>query len=414
MPTITVLATSANKRQRSDDAPASNRPSAAPSASATLDPRLLYIQGVLASQPEQLRDTIISKSLEMLDLRANIKQREENLRRFDQPLKDPKTGAIILDETGKARPFIPNSLRIKCPITASGSSANEPKMQDLLAAAKSAHEEHIAALSQYAQDVATLEIDLRKKQLRHLSFRLLEKMALAHDVVNEITTGDLPDGLALTQTERISKIVHDVLTGALPTVSTALAMVTGAELAADYCTLSLFRNTACLTKMTEPDKEFMQPTITTLKSLLPSLTCSLWEFNDTQDRTRRVDAALRKALAIPAIIDSTDMVDLTINDRSGEGTSTAPSTLSKSIIDTIRHEIKRGEARRESRLLKQLRKNTSGDGKSNHPPPTKSGHKSKNQSNSSSQNAPPETSKQTTETSAATSTTNNSQRRNKF
>eukprot|EP00956_Cyclotella_meneghiniana_P015072 scaffold22841_cov21-Cyclotella_meneghiniana.AAC.2 len=103
--------------------------SAAPPNPSNLDSRLESLKVLLATQPDELKGTIISLSKEMLNLRATIKQREESYARFDKPSLNPTTGEIMNDEAGNPLPFIPNSLRSKCPVKPSAPMANEQSEQ---------------------------------------------------------------------------------------------------------------------------------------------------------------------------------------------------------------------------------------------------------------------------------------------
>ena len=75
----------------------------------------------LASQPKKLQPTIIEIQKSMLDLLANIKQRQKSSLRFTKPVRDTKTGEVLTDENGAPKKFVPNSCRLKCPVEASSS-----------------------------------------------------------------------------------------------------------------------------------------------------------------------------------------------------------------------------------------------------------------------------------------------------
>ena len=53
-----------------------------------LDPRLEHMMGILALQPTELKDTLISKSKEKLDPVTTTKQRVEAFSRFKKPWVD--------------------------------------------------------------------------------------------------------------------------------------------------------------------------------------------------------------------------------------------------------------------------------------------------------------------------------------
>ena len=90
-----------NKRSRgNDETTATDTRRAASGSSAAvatdlaslLGPRLIPTMDLLATQPEELKGTIISRLREMLDLHATIRQGKKSHARFDKPSVDPTTG----------------------------------------------------------------------------------------------------------------------------------------------------------------------------------------------------------------------------------------------------------------------------------------------------------------------------------
>ena len=67
-----------------------------PKLKAALGDRLSSMTGVLASQPAELIDYIISSSKEMLDLAITIRQRTEALNKHEKPMVDPTTNKPLL------------------------------------------------------------------------------------------------------------------------------------------------------------------------------------------------------------------------------------------------------------------------------------------------------------------------------
>ena len=68
-----------------------------PKLKAALGDRLSSMTGVLASQPAELIDYIISSSKEMLDLAITIRQRTEALNKHEKPMVDPTTNKPLFD-----------------------------------------------------------------------------------------------------------------------------------------------------------------------------------------------------------------------------------------------------------------------------------------------------------------------------
>ena len=371
----TVSATSnTNKRRRSTDASASNpqaAPSSQPPAASTdpadaLGPRLEPLKAMLASQPDELKVLIIARSRAMLDLRDSIKRKEARLPVFDETPTDRATGAVLRDAAGNALPFIPHSLRSKCPIFSSTPLSNEPAMRAKLEEANRLHEAHLQKLAGLAKDVAELEVSLRKTQLRHNMFELLKSIALAQIITEEVRADGLPDGVVLTREERADKIAFDVLAHATIAVSTSLALPNATQLTADFSEHILFDDETCTAGMSTQDTAFNEPIVTKITTWLPLLTTTLWDHVDAREREKKVNAALKLAFRPAATAAATDMVDLTITD----GTDRTPA---ESLISMIRHEVKKDHDRSVRDLKKLLRKNSSGGAKTSAPKPTKSG-----------------------------------------
>ena len=402
-----------NKRQRADNASAS-RPnstptSGTPAASSPLDPllpRQECLRALLASQPDQLRDIIISRTREMLVLRSTIQNNETNYTKLLREEKDSTTGETLKDDDGVAIPIIPTSIRTDCKVRASRDFSNEPSVQAILEQAKSAHTAHLRVLAKHIRDLAELEIRLRKDKLRHLAFELLKSIALSHDVIAEVKH-TLPNTLTLSQEERAAKTVHEVLLKTTPAVCTALSAADSTALAADYCTYSSWRNTACNERMNDHDRAWLNPIITSTDQLFTPTITTLFESEDQRTEKQRIEARLKTVLQPKAISEATDMVDLTIAD----GNDPRPA---QALADFCNNLIQRDGRRRETNIRKALRKNSSGDGKTTPSKPIKSGRGKKNSSASRSAHQPNNSNPQTQQKPAdSASPSNNNQKRNK-
>ncbi len=280
---------SSNKRSRTTGSTATGTraayggSAADPILAPLLGSRLQPIMDLLATQPDELKGIIISRSREMLDLRVTIKQREKSHARFEKPSTDATTGAVLNDKDGNPQPFIPISLRSKCPIKASNAMNDEPLMAALLENAKQAHAEHVNKMTEYAKQASRMEISLRSRQLRHKIYNLQETIALSRLIILECSGGMPETGMKLNRDELVTKITFDVLAGAAQGIADARDKDDGAEMAEEFTKLKSFNNQAMENKMEEPDKQIMQPIITVMSTWLPRLSVDLWKEDDKKD-----------------------------------------------------------------------------------------------------------------------------------
>ena len=371
----TVPATSSKKRSRSNGASASPTPSAsgrqvtAPSAPNALPPRLEPLRAMLESQPDELKGIIISHASEMLVLRSDIKEKEMSLLEFDAPQTDPSTGSVLKDSSGNNLPFIPRSVRLKCPIAPSKPMVNEPAMIAVVEAASAAHEAHVRVLAEYAKQIAELEISLRRNQLRYMVFDLLKKIALAHDVANIVKTG-LPSGVGLNQEQRVSmSVTQALMANTIPAIAVSLGVETNTKLVEDFGAQQPARVPFGL--YTGAAVNFLKPTIELITRWLPSLTLHLFASEDKKAQERAINAAIRRTFKPAAIQKATELVDLTMTDA---------TTATSSLVDTIRHISKQCSKKERKIVQRELRKNFLGDAKASALKPTSSGAKSKKSS----------------------------------
>jgi hypothetical protein len=378
----TTEGASSNKRGRTSNvhATATTRAASGGSAAAApsdlaslLGPRLMPLMDLLATQPDELNGTIISLSREMLDLRVTIKQRMKSHARFDKPSTDA-AGKIQMDKDGNPLPFVPNSLRSKCPIKSSSQTNNDTEMKALLDAAAAIHTEYISKMIDSAKAVGQLEITLRVKQLRHKFLDLIATISLAWIVIAEVKLGGLPTALNLSRDELSTKLAFDTFVDAGPNVAAAVGVENGAKLAAEFASYKSFTPFTLEEKMSEADSEFLKPIITKMNTWLPRLSVNLWDTDDEKEATREVNAALREVLKTKALQATNDAVEDAM-DAEDEG-------LSKPLNDQIREECKKAFEKQMVSLKRQMRKNYSGDDKKSNQSskPTKNGRESKESS----------------------------------
>ena len=384
--TPTTGSATSNKRRRGGStatgttlaAITSPKPTAAENLLSTLSSRLEPIKGLLVSQPDELKGYIISKLTEMLDLRVTIKQREKSYARFDKPLTDATTGAVRHNEAGDPLPFIPNSLRSKCPIKASKQTENDTAMKKLLEDAATVNAVYQVEMTKLAKCAGKLEITLRETKLRHLLFEFVETVALAQLVVASVKGQTC--GTALTRDESKMKACYDVLNEASVRNARAVAMDTGVKLAEDYVTFRSFNNQAIESKMVEVDNEVLKAIINKMNTWLPEFSVNLWQHEDDKDQRREIDATIREALKPSAMLAANEEVEAAMDVED----ASAPS---QSVIEYIRKEQKKGMDKQMQLLKKQMRLNCSGDVKTKTPKPTNNGRNSEKNSTASSTKA---------------------------
>lgn len=381
--TPTTGSATSNKRRRgggtasgtTPTAPPGPRPTAAETLLSNLSSRLEPIKILLLSQPDELKGYIISKSTEMLDLRVTIKQREKSYARFDKPLTDATTGAVRNNEAGQPLPFIPSSLRSKCPIKASKQTDNDTTMNVLLEEAATAHARYQVDMTAFAKRAGKLEITLRETKLRHLLFEFVETIALAHLVIAEVK-GEAC-GTALNREESKKKTCYDVLNDASIRNAKAVAMDTGVKLAEDYAKLRSYDNQAIEGTMVEADNEVLKAIINKMNTWLPAFSMDLWQHEDNKDQQREINATIREALKPPAMLAANEEVEAAMDAED----ASAPS---QSVIEFIRKEQKKGMDQQLQLLKKQMRKNCSGGGEYQPLQPTGNGRESKKTSTANS------------------------------
>ena len=378
--TPTTGSATSNKRRRGggnamETTPAAitgPRSSTATTILSTLSSRLEPIKDLLVLQPDELKGHLISKSTEMLDLRVTIKQREKSYARFEKPMTDATTGAVKNNEAGEPLPFIPSSLRSKCPIKASKQTDNDTEMNKLLEEAAKTHAAYQKEMTAYAKHAGKLEITLRQTKLRHLLYELIETIAITHHII--ATVKGNTTGAALTREESKMKATYDVLTDSTPKNAVAVAMETGAKLAEEYSTLRSFDNQAIESKLKdEDDRLFIKPFVNQMNTWLPRFSVDLWDKEDDIDQQRIIDAKIREALKPPAMLSANEDVEAAMD---AEDADTPP----QSVIEFIRKEQQKGMEKQMQLLKKQMRKNCSGGGESQPLQPTDNGRKSKKHS----------------------------------
>ena len=342
---------------------------AATTIDARLGPRLAPIKPSLVSQPTELQGTIISLTKEMLETRDAIKQRKTSYARYEQPSKDPTTGNVVKDKEGNPLPFIPGALREKCPLKASTAANNDTIMAELMEDARKEHAAYIVKMTAVAKSIAAREITIREESLRSTVYKLINKIALASVIREELSVG-LPTDCAIGRPEFVGLIALAVVEGSTANFASKLGMDTvGAP--ADDCQKS---NNYPAAMPREEDMAFLTPIVTKLLTDIPNFTTVLWDLDDKKDVDRKINAEIKKELEKAAIVELTEDVE---DELDAIDLTDAPKDRLRDFIDK---RVQQGLDKKTVQFKKAMRKNSSGEAKTPTSRPTASGTKSKNNS----------------------------------
>ena len=413
-------ATRPNKRSRTNDGAISRRTTrrspdgqaAGPviiyrSTNATInDPhqlvgsRLEPIIEDLASQPKSLQTTLIEIQHSMLDKLATIKQRMKSSLRFTKPVIDPKTGKESTDEDGAPKTFVPNSCRSKCPVEASSSFKDDPRMVAKLEAAHKDHEAWKTTMSNHAKEVSWLEIEMRVEELREELFDYVTKVArtwfIMYNGKGLVPTSTLSRdewghtiayGIICSFDDTCAEFFHfysDKSNDVGPTSQDA-EMSTDDDRAGDEVSLSgsmKFGN--CYLKTTNFDleaakkksdnREGDKATITEILSktacFVHDTTIKFWNVLSDLELEKEIDAEIKRDLVPKSITAATeaaahvlDKIDL--------------ANPPKPLDDYIDKRIKAGQTKLRRELKNAQRLNCSGDARNQESTPTANGTSSK-------------------------------------
>ena len=340
----------------------------------TLGPRLAPMIGILASQPTELNEPLISKSKEMLKLIATIQQRIESSRRFDTQVVDPETNQPLLDTDGNPKPFIPNSCRAKCPVQATGLHNDDPEILGALKNADAEWEACRLKMAGFAKSVAKLEIKNRQKQLTVLVHELATTFALGLVITKQTRTS--PTGLTFDRKELATKAIYDAF-GDLPTdLANFLAIPAGDTIQGHFAKHMNFVNVDTENKITESDSQFIKCITNELHRSIPAMTIKIWQREEQLGRDRQVNSELRKAFKPKA------------QAKANRDVEEALELLTPQTRDCI-SEAARQSARAEANKIfqqqaKSLRKKYSGGVKAPTSKPIDNGRQSRNDSNNTS------------------------------
>jgi hypothetical protein len=373
-----------NKRRRTDDETPTDGeqpPSAAAAASAAaaspvVADTALYgkqfdlVEDDLASQPAELRGTIIPQMRGMLETNDTINQRTTSHGRFDKPMKDPSTGAILLDDNDQPKPFIPNNLRKQPPIVASKATKDEPRMKALTDRARQKWEAYQAEAAKDAKEASALEITIRVEKLRNQWFEFVNTLALGHVIVKKTRDGGFASDMKLDADELADKVAYQIISKLEKKHTTVFRHADGPNLAAEYEKQRKFDNAALEEKWNDgADKNFVNSVEGKIQDWTTSMTFMLWANEKAKDRDRQVEAALREVLKPRAMRKANEDVEAALEEEDGTANSDAVRSLA-------RKEVKAEVGRQVQVIQRQLRKKYSGDTAEQASKPTKPGRKS--------------------------------------
>ena len=354
----------------------------APVEGARLDPA----KTALESLPAELKGNVIPLLEGMLDLLTTIKQKKETRARFKKPATNPTTGAVLRNEAGEPKPFIPNSLRDKCPLKASKHTNDDPRMQMLLKEGEDLYYQWQLTGAKQAEKIAQLEIDIRQEELRHKSYDLALMLASSYVTIKAVMDEGLPSEIALTEEQLTDKSVFEALKTLKKSHCGALWMEDGDKIAEDFAKYRVkFDDSAIETKLKEEEEalldtdssDYIKPVSDTVATLLPLLTTKLWANEEAKEKKRKISAALKKLLKPKAMAKANQDVEMALDTADAN----APN---ENLLNVIRKTTKEEVGREVQHIKRNLRKNSLGDDKTQASTPRKSGQESNADSKSSS------------------------------
>ena len=436
MSSTSESATGSNKRRRTNgnanngttrrtgsDGRAVNHPTSIDNATNPPDPhqligtRLEPIMGDLASQPKKFQTTLIEFQHSMLDKLASIKQRKSSYLRHTKPVIDPKTGEVSLDDDGAPKKFVPNSCRAKCPVEASESFRDDPRVVTKLEAARKEHEAWRLKMAQFCKEMSWLEIEIREEELRKEFFAYTHAVAKSRYMAESrratIPTQDSAYTNAYSKDEWGHLISHEILCtcsddeaeffdffpdddaddGMNLTEPSASEQPTNgagrngaAKLGGQYLKDMNFDLEATKKKSKHPvkDKATITELVAKTATFVRHSTISFWIERDLEAIEREIDAELEREFKPKSITKATEAAALVLDQID-------LANPPKPLDDYIDKRIKEGNTKLRRELRNAKRLNCSGDNATQESKPTKNGTSSKKvrfESSTTSSNAP--------------------------
>ena len=397
---------------------------------------------VLASQTASLQTHLIGLINPMLDLRANIKQREESCSRFTKPVIDPRTGEEKKDEAGDTIKFVPNSIRTKNPVNTSNQYKDDPRMKMQEDAALADHLEWQQKMTDRAEQRSKLEIEVRYDDLKKKVYKCAHDIAtgwysdcfyrkltpphsqLSKEEFTNIVASRLINGFSDDQAEVFGFKADEPMVIDDQAPAAAAAAVTPAKaaattysylsepetqqsqsqndsiseaeteargspirtasdlFAADYCTTCHFDLDKTKHDTHYDEENFIQLLLSKTKPLFASITYELWEQMDEADLTRKINALQLLEFKPKTITDATEAVSTVID-------KIDLANPPKELDDYVDKRMKKELAKLRRELAAQKRLNYLGDSQNQESRPTKNGTSSKRERSEDSKNSTP-------------------------
>ena len=335
-----------------------------PKLKAALGDRLSSMTGVLASQPAELIDYIISSSKEMLDLAITIRQRTEALNKHEKPMVDPTTNKPLLDANGEPLPYIPNFLKMKNPLKISAAYKDDTELKAELEAAAESWNIAVLHLVTHHKSIAQLEIKAREKTLRGKFFGLLFTIALGHIVESQIRKPN--HGCTLDRKLLAQTLARGIVRSLPPSFNSALAVATRNDLLTAYDEDQDYNVSTTKELIKEEDTAFIKPLITPIVRLIGPCTTELWELIAQKDQEKKISAELKKALKPKAMAEATADVETHLDDDAARH---------KAKLDLVRKEAQKEAKKFMQTATRTMRKKYSGGVAVETSKPTKNGRK---------------------------------------
>ena len=337
--------------------------------------RLEAIMNVLATQPDELKLTIISRSTKVLNLQATTKQREKNHARFTQPVTAAMPDNGLASDAEAQKPSIPNSLR---KIKPHGSiQANEWWSRHTgsygwsrqSTRSLSNHDGGACKEIQWIRNIST------PKQLRSKFYDFITALALAYVVTKKKMDGGFTAGKQLTHHEIILMSTFEVIRDLDTNAAVALWKETGMQLPAQYGTENPNINLSRLkTKFTNDNNAYVVETSALLLDCVTKLIINLWDLDQKKDKQHELSATLRESLKTNAIKIANDNI---VDAMGEEDTNRSDSKF----IEMTQKETKKQVGKEVQKVKKSPRKNSSADAKSQVSTPKKGDQGSNSASN---------------------------------
>jgi len=270
------------------------------SLTSKLGPHLEETAAILATLPTEFQDLLIPDLKGMLSLIATIKQREETLKKYDQPMLDPKTKNPLkqLSNSELDLPYILSSLQKAMPLKCSDNLKDDTDMKNLMDKAACDWELYAKIkMAAYDKIIKQLEISKRQEKLKgkFLDFVVLwtTGLVLGARAIDELPAEKKLDHNVFGQFIAFDAI-KDLQIETLKTLGYQDARSFKMEFCAKFkdlrCNDILQALASCAT--TRCEVEFGQLNSKKMTLQLSTIIPNCWTKINEKDKTRKVNAAI--------------------------------------------------------------------------------------------------------------------------